>query len=77
MAKLIADVIENYIDILSNTIPRMVSGARAEARFGIYCAAVVLYPLALVVLFVLVMVAVSAVFIVHPLITGSDRTPSP
>ncbi|WP_462137048.1 hypothetical protein [Candidatus Mycalebacterium sp.] len=77
MAKLIADVIENYLDILSNTIPRMVSGANAEARFGIYCAAVVIYPLALLVLLVLVTVAVSAVFIVHPLIAGSGKTPSP
>lgn len=77
MAKLIADVMANYVDILSNTIPHMVSKASPAARLGVYCAAALLYPLVLVVLFVLVSIAAAAVFVVHPIIAGGGTLPSP
>lgn len=68
MTDLIREVILNYISILSNTIPQMLSGASPAARLGAYCAAALLYPLALVVLVCLVGVAWVAVSVVRPFV---------
>ncbi len=76
MAKLITDVVENYLDILSNTIPQMISGASVPARAGLYCALALLYPLALIVLLALTAVASIAVFTFRALVE-SKKTSSP
>lgn len=70
MTDLIREVTQNYISILSNTIPAMVSGASPAARLGVYCATALLYPLALVVLMCLVGVAWVAVSVVRPFVEG-------
>ncbi|MCY4047043.1 MAG: hypothetical protein OXF42_02900 [Candidatus Dadabacteria bacterium] len=70
MADLIREVTLNYLNVLSNTIPDMLSGASPAVRLGAYCATALLYPLALVVLMCLVGVAWVAVSIVRPFIEG-------
>lgn len=71
MADLLREVALNYIAVLSNTIPQMLSEAGPAARLGAYCAAALLYPLALVVLLCLVGVAWVAVSLVRPFVENS------
>ncbi|MGI9558266.1 MAG: hypothetical protein ACR2NQ_01170 [Thermodesulfobacteriota bacterium] len=76
MTELTLDVLRNYINILSKTIPDMLSGASPAARLGVYSAASIIYPLALVVLLGLIAVAWVAVFAVRPF-TGQTPPDSP
>ncbi len=77
MAKLIGNVIGNYIDILLNTIPQMISDTTAVKKLSLYLVVAVLYPLALVVLIGLVAVAFVAVSAIHPFVTVDKNSPAP
>ncbi len=73
---MIGGVVKNYISVLSNTIPPMVSQAAVPGKIAAYMGTVVLYPLAFIVLLGLVVVASVAVFIVCPFVApagGDDR----
>ena len=77
MAKLIENVIKNYVDILLNTIPQIISDTTAAKKLGVYSVTAVLYPLALVVLLGLVAVAFIAVSAIHPFVAADKNSPAP